>query len=37
MEAAHEKFFADPERQALDEEVVSITKSAQIELYMPLP
>lgn len=37
MEAAYEKAFADPEHQALNEEVTSIIKSTQLEAYMPLP
>jgi hypothetical protein len=37
MEAAYEKAFADPELQALNEEVTSIVKSTQMEVYTPLP
>ena len=37
MEAAYEKAFADPEWQALGAEVVTIVKSDQNELYVPLP
>lgn len=37
MEAAYEKAFADPEHQALVEELTSIIKSTQWEVYMPLP
>jgi len=37
MEAAYEKAFADPARQALVAEIVSIVESDQYELYMPLP
>ncbi len=37
MEATYEKAFADPEFQALGEEVTSIITSHQIELYTPLP
>jgi len=37
MEATYEKAFADPEHQALQKEITSILKSAQWEIYMPLP
>ena len=37
MEATHEKAFADPEHQALNMETSSVVKSAQIEIYAPLP
>ena len=37
MEAAFEKTLADPEWQALNEEMTSIIKSTQLEVYMPLP
>lgn len=37
MEAASERAMADPEWQALSEEVMSILKDNQMELYMPLP
>ena len=37
MEATYEKAFADPEHQALSEEIISIVKSTQGEVYMPLP
>ena len=37
MEATYEKAFADKEHQALQKEIISILKSAQWELYMPLP
>jgi hypothetical protein len=37
MEATYEKAFADPEHQALQEEITSIIKSTQWEVYMPLP
>ncbi len=37
MEAIYEKAFADPEHQALGQEGISIIKSTQIEMYMPLP
>ena len=37
MEAAVEKAFADPELQALMEELASIVKSSQWEVYTPLP
>ena len=37
MEATFEKAFADPEYQALGEEGISIIKSTQFEVYMPLP
>jgi hypothetical protein len=37
MEATYEKAFADPEHQALGEESTSSVKSAQVEMYMPLP
>ena len=37
MEAAYEKATADPEHQALMEELTSIIKSTQLEVYMPLP
>ena len=37
MEAAYEKAIADPEHQALVEELTSIIKSTQGEVYMPLP
>ena len=36
MEATYEKAFADPEHQALNEEVTSIVKSTRGEVYMPL-
>ena len=37
MEAAYEKALADPEFQALGVELAAIVKSAQIEIYAPLP
>lgn len=37
MEAAMEKAFVDPEMQALNQEITSIAKSSQWEVYMPLP
>lgn len=37
MEATYEKAFADPEIQKLGEEGISIIKSTQFEIYMPLP
>jgi hypothetical protein len=37
MEATYDKAFADPEHQALGDEITSIVKGAQIEMYMPLP
>ena len=37
MEATSEKAFADPEYKALGEELTSIIKSTQWEVYMPLP
>jgi hypothetical protein len=37
METAYDNAFADPEYQALGEEVTSIIKSTQYEVYMPLP
>jgi len=37
MEAANEKFMANPEGQALQKEITSIVKSVHWELYMPLP
>lgn len=37
MEATYEKAFADPEHQALGEEITSIITSTQWEVYMPLP
>ncbi len=37
MEATYEKAFADPEHQALGEEMTSIVKRTQLEVYMPLP
>ena len=36
MEAVYTKAFGDPEHQALNAQAVSIIKSNQIELYMPL-
>jgi hypothetical protein len=37
MEATLEKAMADPEWQALSDEVMSIIKSDQMELYAPMP
>jgi quinol monooxygenase YgiN len=37
FEATYEKYFADPELQALAEEVTSIVESARVEVYTPLP
>jgi len=37
MEAVVDKAFADPELQALVEELASIVKSSQVEVYTPLP
>jgi len=37
MESTYEKALADPEQQALNEEVTSIVKSTQTEVYTPLP
>ncbi len=37
MEAAYEKFLADPEYPALGAEVIAVIESQQIEVYAPLP
>lgn len=37
MESAYEKVMADPEWQALGQEVLSVVQSSQIEVFTPLP
>jgi hypothetical protein len=37
MESTYEKVMADPEWQALGQEVASIVQSSQIEVFTPLP
>lgn len=37
MESAYEEVMADPEWQALGQEVLSVVQSSQIEVFTPLP
>lgn len=37
MESTYEKVMADPEWQALGQEITSIIQSSQIEVFTPLP
>jgi len=37
MEATYEKVMADPEWQALGQEVLAVVASSQIEVFTPLP
>ena len=37
MESAYEKAFADPEYQALGQELIPIVQSNKVEVFTPLP